>query len=87
MEKLGVYILRCINSRYYIGSTNNLERRLNDHQQGKVKATRYIRPIALVFFQHCESLTGARKLEYQLKSKKSRIIIEQIMRDGYIKLS
>ena|SRR3989338_2528418 len=85
MKKVGVYILRCKNSRYYIGSTNNLERRLSEHQNGFVKSTKYLLPITLVFFQLCDNLRRARSLEYRLKSKKSSRIIDQIIREGHIK--
>ncbi len=87
MTQLGVYILHCANGRYYIGSTDNLERRFNEHQNGHVKATQYLLPVILKYFQPCASLTEARKLEYQLKSKKSKIIIERIIQEGYIKFN
>ena len=85
MKKIGVYILLCRNKRYYLGSTNNLDRRLFEHKNGLVKATKNVLPVKLVFFQKCENLTQARRLEYQLKKKKSRRIIERIIKDGYIK--
>ena len=85
MEKMGVYILLCANNRYYIGSTDNLDRRLCEHQDGLVKTTKNVLPIKLVFFQKFETLKQARQVEYKLKKKKSKIIIEQIIRDGNIK--
>ncbi|MEK7192223.1 MAG: GIY-YIG nuclease family protein [Patescibacteria group bacterium] len=85
MNKTGVYILKCSNNRYYTGSTNNIGRRLKEHQIGKVRSTKYLRPVDLVFFQKCSGLNEARKLEKKLKNKKSRIIIDQIVRDGVIK--
>ena len=85
MKKIGVYILLCRNKRYYLGSTNDLDRRLFEHKNGLVKATKNVLPVKLVFFQKCENLTQARRLEYQLKKKKSRRIIERIIKDGYIK--
>ena len=85
MDKIGVYILLCKNKRYYIGSTNDLNRRLFQHKNGSVEATKYVLPIKLVFFHKCDNLTQARKLEYQLKKKKSKVIIEKIIKDGYIK--
>ena len=85
MKDLGVYILLCSNKRYYIGSTNDLTRRLFEHKNGLVKATKYVLPIKLVFFQECAALSEARRLEYRLKQKKSKIIIDKIIQDGYIK--
>ena len=81
-----VYILQCANARYYIGSTNNLERRMQEHIQGKVKATKNLRPIKLVFHQQFENLTKTRQTEYRLKSYKNKNIIENIIKDGIIKI-
>lgn len=71
-----VYILKCANERYYIGSTPYLDRRIAQHQSGRVTTTRHVRPVSLVFSQAFPSLTDARKVEYALKAKKSRAIIE-----------
>ncbi|PIT92196.1 MAG: hypothetical protein COU08_03885 [Candidatus Harrisonbacteria bacterium CG10_big_fil_rev_8_21_14_0_10_42_17] len=39
----GVYILQSLkNDRYYVGSTDNFERRFGQHRTGRVKATQYI---------------------------------------------
>jgi len=80
-----VYILKCSNNRYYVGSTNNLKRRFEEHSGGKVRATRNLRPIVLAFSQNCSTLSRARKMERKLKSYKSRKIIEMIIRDGLIR--
>jgi putative endonuclease len=84
---IGLYILHCNNNRYYVGSTNNLERRLFEHQNAMVKATKYLLPVKLAFCHPCETISQARRLEKQLKNKKSKKIIEQIIRDGMIKFT
>ncbi len=82
-----VYILQSsANGRYYIGSTNNLERRLIEHTSGKSTYTRLTRPYKLVFSQQFESLMEARKVEYRLKKFKSRRIIEKIIQNNKILL-
>jgi len=44
-----VYILKSLkNGRYYTGSTNNLERRLVEHNSGGSKYTKLTRPFVLV---------------------------------------
>ena len=85
MSRIGIYVLLCNNERYYIGSTNNLERGLFEHRAGSVMSTKYVLPVKLMFFQNCDDIIQARKLEYQLKKKKSKIIIEKIIKDGYIR--
>jgi len=37
MNMYFVYILKCSDNSYYTGSTNNLQRRLNEHNTGKYK--------------------------------------------------
>jgi len=81
-----VYILQSlVNSRYYIGSTINLKRRLNEHNEGKSRYTNFTKPFELVFSQQYPSITDARKIESKLKRFKSKIIIEKIIADGQIK--
>ncbi len=87
--KLGIlYILQSeVNNRYYIGSTNNLERRLFEHNSGVSKYTRLTRPFKLVFSSRYDSIKKARRIEYKLKKFKSRSIIEKIIKSGQIKLA
>lgn len=80
-----VYILVCKNLRYYIGSTGNLENRLDEHIRGKVAATKKLRPLNLVFSQKFETRSQAYKAERWLKKQKSRQIIEKIIQDGTLK--
>ncbi len=81
MEIGYVYILLLHNQQYYVGSTNDLERRLQQHQKGKVIATKWKLPLSLIFYKQYELLREARKVEYQIKSMKSRKFIENFMGD------
>jgi putative endonuclease len=82
-----VYILKSYkNDTYYIGSTNNLPRRLNEHVSSKSRYTKNILPIELVFSQNFPSLTIARKIEYKLKKLKRKDIIKNIIETKIIKL-
>ena len=66
-----VYVLQSlVNFRYYVGQTNNLERRLLEHNSGFSKYTSFTRPFELVYFEKYETLTEARKREKQIKSYK-----------------
>ncbi len=79
-----VYILRSErNGRYYTGFSANPIRRLQEHNDGKVKATRYARPWMLVYTQPFEDETSARKREYKLKSMKSRAYLEALISEWY----
>lgn len=75
-----LYILQSeVNERYYIGSTIDLDRRLKEHNEGKTTSTRLTRPFKVVFVQEYETIQEARNMEYRLKKKKSRLIIEKII--------
>ncbi len=81
-----VYILKSIkNNRYYIGSTENIERRLQEHNSGKSKYTKLTAPFILVFKKEYQTVQEARLIETKLKKFKSRKVIEQIISDGVIK--
>ena len=78
-----VYILKSIkNGRYYIGSTGNIERRLEEHNAGKVYATSKTKPWSLGIFISCSNLTEAKQCEYRLKKYKRRDIVEKVIKDG-----
>ena len=67
-----VYVLRNEkNSRFYIGYSGDLEARLSQHNAGKVKATRYLRPMSIAYTEAFKTSTEARSRERYLKSLKS----------------
>lgn len=67
--KFFVYILECSDKTYYTGSTNNLEKRLLEHQNGKKGAhyTKIRRPVVLKYSETCSSFAKARKREAEIK--------------------
>jgi putative endonuclease len=82
-----LYILQSQkNDSYYIGSTNDIERRVLEHNFGKTISTKNLRPLKLVFKKEFECLSDARHAEIVLKKKKSRVIIEKIIADQEIKM-
>jgi len=64
-----------------------MERRLEEHNLGNSTYTSFTRPFSHVFNQVYSSLSKARKVEYKLKSFKSKKIIEKIIASGQITLS
>lgn len=75
-----VYILKSLkNGKYYIGCTENLKRRLKEHNSGKTKSNQYNRPFELVYREEYASLSEARKREYAIKAKKSRKYISNLI--------
>jgi len=64
-----VYILECVDKSYYIGSTNNLEKRLKQHNQLKSGAhyTKIRRPVILKYFEKVKTFKEARTREAEIK--------------------
>jgi putative endonuclease len=63
-----VYIVECSDKTLYTGITNNLERRITQHNEGKgAKYTRGRGPVALIKSFTCSSKSEALKLEYKIK--------------------
>ena len=63
-----LYILKSLKDNgYYIGITDNLEKRLNEHNQGKTKSLRHRLPVEFKYKEDYVSKTDARKRELFLK--------------------
>jgi len=75
-----VYILKSSkNNRYYIGSTRDFNKRLQEHNAGRTKGNKSYGPFYPVYREEYESLSEARKREYYIKSQKSRKYIERLI--------
>lgn len=82
MNENYTYILRCADGTYYCGWTNNLDRRLKAHNEGKgAKYTRSRRPVALVYYEAFSTKEEAMRREYEIKQlprkKKEELIFKQ----------
>lgn len=62
------YILKCKDESLYTGWTNNLEKRLADHNDGKgAKYTKSRRPVEVVYYETFETKEEAMRREYAIK--------------------
>lgn len=71
-----VYILECGDNTLYTGWTNNLNKRIKTHAEGKgAKYTRGRLPVKLVYFEKFEDKISAQKREYAIKklSKENKL--------------
>jgi putative endonuclease len=81
MGKYFVYILESeLNGSYYVGQTEDLQKRLEEHNKGRVQSTKYSRPWKLVHYEEYESRSESVKREREIKSYKKRAYIEKIIR-------
>ena len=82
MHSYFVYILKCSDNSYYTGVTNDLDRRLFEHQSGLSPNayTHSRRPVELVFQTEFDDVNQAIAFEKQMKGwsrKKKEAIIEE----------
>ena len=64
-----VYILECADGSLYVGCTNNLEKRLKQHNDSKWGAhyTKIRRPVTLKYSETFHTLKAARSREAEIK--------------------
>ena len=75
-----VYILKSVNKhKYYIGYTNNLDRRLQEHQSGHSAFDRAYKPFKLVYTQIFQYKSQAHQRELQIKSYKGGNAFKQLL--------
>ena len=67
-----MYFVYCLRSKisnwHYIGLTDNVDRRINEHEYGWVKKTRNYRPFQLIHVEIFNNRSLARKFEKYFKS-------------------
>lgn len=81
------YILRCADGSYYTGHTDNLEKRIGEHQAGACSGyTAERRPLELAWSQECATREEALAAELQIKgwSRKKK---EAMMRGDWKSVS
>ena len=63
-----MYILKCNDNTYYIGSTKNLEYRIEQHNNGEgSEYTKHRLPVKLVYFEECLNIKDAFLREKQVQ--------------------
>ena len=64
-----VYVLQSVkDSKFYTGFTQDLDKRLSEHNSGKVNSTKYRIPLELVYFEASKDIQDATHREKYLKT-------------------
>ena len=75
-----LYILQSLSTqRFYIGSTTDPHRRLDEHERGQTPSTRKRGPWRLVYLEELPTLSAARRRERELKAWKSHKAIANLI--------
>ena len=62
------YMLKCKDGTYYIGYTNDLEKRVKAHNEGKgAKYTKGRGPVELIYYEEYEEKNIAMRREWEMK--------------------
>ena len=68
MSQWALYILKCGDDSYYTGITNDLKKRLSDHENGSgAKYTRGRGPFKVMYCEKHEDRSAASKREFFIK--------------------
>ena len=76
-----IYILKCSDNTLYTWITNNLKKRLRQHNWeilGGAKYTLSRKPVKLVYFEEAENRSIASKREYEIKKMSRKKKLELI---------
>lgn len=77
--KYFVYILKSlVANKSYVGMTNDLTRRLDEHNSGKHFYTKRYCPWVMIYSEEYDSLKGARAREKYLKSASGRKFLKEL---------
>ena len=78
------YILECKDGTFYVGSSNNLTRRLKEHDAGKNSYTKSRLPVKLVYKKEFGNLTDARKFEHFIKRQRNKKFYLKLIHGAFV---
>lgn len=80
-----VYVLEsAVDGNRYIGFTNDLAKRLEEHKKGRVRSTKLRRPLSLIYFEACVNQKDATRREKYFKQTGGRRFLSKRLREHYL---
>jgi putative endonuclease len=81
MKKFFIYALYSEKyKQFYIGHTDDLKRRFEQHNKGRVNSTKPYRPYKIIYFEEVDTKAEAVKREKELKLTKGRRFLKQFIK-------
>lgn len=68
--------------KFYTGSTNNLNKRLEQHNAGLVRSTNHRLPVKLIYFEACLDKHDAYQREKYLKTGMGKRFLKNRLKGG-----
>ncbi len=79
------YVLLSLkDNKFYIGFTNDLKRRLKEHNSGKNISTKPRRPLKLIYYEAHLSKTDSERREQYFKTAKGKSSLRQMLRKSLL---
>ena len=76
-----VYIIKSEKTgKIYTGSTEDLRKRISEHNIGKVVSTKTLRPWKIIYYEAFDSKNNARREELFLKTGKGRERVKWLLK-------
>ena len=76
-----VYIIALSNNTLYTGSTDDMRRRIKEHDGGKVNSTKHKRPLHLIHYEAYLLKSDAARREKYLKTTEGKRFLRQQIKD------
>lgn len=77
-----VYVLKSLrDGLFYIGMTNDIQRRLSEHLSGLNISTSKRLPLELIYYEAFRKKTDAERRENYFKTTKGKITLRQMLRN------
>ena len=78
-----VYLLKSQNQDWlYVGYTENLKRRFEEHQKGLSQATKPYRPFELIFYEAYKAMADAKRREEYFKTVKGKRALKLMLKES-----
>ena len=76
-----IYLIQSIKStKQYLGSTNNPNKRIIEHNNKECESTRNYAPWKYIAIIKVGDLTKARKIEYYIKRQKEKLTVKNVIK-------
>ncbi|OGM04602.1 hypothetical protein A2715_02315 [Candidatus Woesebacteria bacterium RIFCSPHIGHO2_01_FULL_39_32] len=86
MKFFYVYVLHNSSKNFiYVGYSENLKQRIQEHNEGKVKSTKAYTPLKLIFYEAYPSKSDAKRREKYLKTNKGKTSLTTMLKDYFKK--
>ena len=77
-----VYVLESkLHKEHYIGSTENLIRRVKEHNLGLSPSTKRYKPYRLIYYEACLNQQDAKRREYYFKTTQGRRLLKRRLKE------